>query len=176
MGDTRAHDLGALLGRNLVLAAANQPDKVLAPSRPLADPGRPLPFASQGGIEVLLAQGFGFAAQEVLKRASVLGPVVALQQTAVPVAEHTPGPVIEGPAVTHLQARLSNVVDSLAADALRQAPTPAPVQSGARRGAKTKAARKSAERRTGDGDALDDLIAHARRPRRRGKTQRRRRR
>ena len=178
VADTRAHDLGALIGRNVVLAAANQPDKVLAPSRPLADPGRPLPFASQGGIEVLLAQGFGFAAQEVLKRVSVLGPVVALQQTAVPVAKQTPGPVIEGPAVAHLQARLSNVVDSLAADALRQAPAPAPapVRPGARRGAKTKAARTSAERRTGDRDALDDLIAHARRPRRRGTRQRRRRR
>jgi hypothetical protein len=154
---TRAHDLGALIGRNVVLAAANRPDKVLAPNRPLVDPGRPLPFASQGGIEVLLAQGFGFAAQDVAKRATVLGPVVALQQTAVPIAvAATPGPVLEGPAVAHLQARLANVVDGLTQDALRQAPGAIGSAGGRPRARTTTAAP----------DALDELIARARQPRR----------
>jgi hypothetical protein len=153
--DARAHNLGSLIGRNLVLAAAENPGKVLAPNRPLVDPGRPLPFANQGGIEVLLAQGFGFAAQDVAKRASVLGPVVALQQTAAPLAEApAQGPVLEGPAIDQLRTRLSNVVSGLTQDALREAPTPV-VRSGAPLGAKAP-----------EPDALDDLIARARRQRR----------
>ena len=161
--ETRAHDLGALFGRNVVLAAANQPDTVLAPKRPLVDPGRPLPFAADGGIEALLAQGFGFAAQDVLTRASVLGPIVALQQTAVPIVE-TPaqGPIVAGPAVSHLQARLSTVVNALAGDALREAPPPV------RLGARPLAGAKAAEP-----DALDELIARARHPRRAAPARRR---
>jgi hypothetical protein len=150
---TRAHDLGALIGRNLVLAAAKNPDKVLAPNRPLVDPGRPLPFASQGGIETLLAQGFGFAAQDVAKRASVLGPVVALQQTAVPVVQTPLAPVLEGPAVDRLRTRLSSVVDGLTQDALRQTAPPVAGPGAVPRAAADVPAP----------DALDDLIDRAQR-------------
>jgi hypothetical protein len=38
VADTRAHDLGALIGRNVVLAAANQPGQGAGAERPLADP------------------------------------------------------------------------------------------------------------------------------------------
>lgn len=151
---TRAHDLGALIGRKLVLAAAGNPDKVLAPTRPLVDPGRPLPFASQGGIETLLAQGFGFAADEIAKRAAVLGPVVALQQTAVPVTvTPAPAPVLEGRAIDNLRARLSNVVDGLVKDAL-----PAPAIE-AEAGPPRARARKKPH--APPRDALDELIEHA---------------
>jgi hypothetical protein len=154
--DTRAHNLGALIGRNLVLVAAESPDQVLAPKRPLVDPGRPLPFANEGGMETLLAEGFGFAAQDVANRASVLGPVVALQQTAVPLAETPVGPVLEGPAVDQLRMRLANVVEGLTQEALREGPTPV-IRPGERPRTMTKLV---------EPDALDDLIAGARRERR----------
>ena len=77
------------------------PTKVLAPSRPLVDPGRPLPFASATAASKRCSRrASASAAHEVAKRAAVLGPVVALQQTAVPIAvTATTGPVLEGPAV-----------------------------------------------------------------------------
>ena len=87
----------------------------------------------------------------------MLGPIVALQQTAVPIAvTATPGPVLEGPAVALLQARLANVVDGLTQDALREAPTPIA----------TPGAPARERRKTAAPDALDELIARARHPRR----------
>ena len=114
-----APDLGALIGRTLMLAAAEKPDRVFAPSRPLADPGRPLPFAHDGGLEALIAEGFGLRAQDVSDRAKVVGPVAALQHTAVPVVESPAGdPALDGARVERLRARLTSVVDGLTEDAL----------------------------------------------------------
>ena len=171
----RAHDLGALIGRLLVLAAAENPDKVLAPSRPLADPGRPLPFAKDGGLETLLAQGFGFPLQDVAKRATVLGPVAALQQTAVPLAQDaSAGPVLEGPAIARLRTRLSSVVNGLTQDALGTTPAPTGGSVPAPRSGRARA-KGSASAAGPARDALDDLIARARRrPRGKTKTTRRR--
>ena len=42
--ETKAPDLGNLITRGLVLTAAKDTAKVLAPTRPLADPGRPLKY------------------------------------------------------------------------------------------------------------------------------------
>jgi len=145
-----AHDLGALIGRHLVLAAAENPAKALALSRPLVDPGRPLPFAADGGIEELLAEGFGFSLDEVSKRAGKLGAAGALRATAVAVADaEEREPPLEGPAVERLRGGLGDAVDRLAADALK---TNTDVAGGARR---------TRRRRP---DALDELIARAEAP------------
>jgi hypothetical protein len=147
----KAPDLGALIGRRLVLAAAEEPAKVLAPSRPLVDPGRPLPFASEGGIEVLLAAGFGFSADEVIRKAQTLGAAVALQTTTVPVDEApgTSGPLLDGPAVDRLRVGLNAAVDRLTEDALKGQPGPGAVGPGVREAAAPAP------------DALDELIARA---------------
>ena len=148
-----APDLGALIGRTLMLAAAEKPDRVFAPSRPLADPGRPLPFAHDGGLEALIAEGFGLRAQDVSDRAKVVGPVAALQHTAVPVVESPAGdPALDGARVERLRARLTSVVDGLTEDALANRVQPPPVAGGRR--ARTDA---------GAADALDELIARANR-------------
>jgi hypothetical protein len=148
----RAPDLGALIGRRLVLAAAEEPAKVFAPSRPLVDPGRPLPFAHEGGLEALLAEGFGFSADEVIRKAQTLGAVGALQTTAVPVDDdpNTSGPLLDGPAVDRLRVGLSAVVDRLTEDALKTR-EPGPRDATAR-------AREAA---VAAPDALDELIARA---------------
>jgi hypothetical protein len=116
-----APDLGALIGRRLVLAAADKPATVLAPSRPLVDPGRPLPFASEGGLEKLLADGFGFSADEVARKAASVGVVAALQTTDVPVVDtpSTAGPLLDGPEADRLRVGLQAAVDRLTADATK---------------------------------------------------------
>lgn len=121
----RASDLGALISRRLVVSAAGDPEKVLAPSRPLADPGRPLPFAHDGGLDALLAAGFGLRATEVAKRVKEIGAVAALQETPVPIAEgHDAGPLLEGPTADRLRTRLTDVVDRLTEDALKRREAP----------------------------------------------------
>jgi hypothetical protein len=119
--ESRAHDLGALIGRSLVLGAAQNPETALAPSRPLVDPGRPLPFVREGGLDQLIATGFGFSADAVAKQAGQLGVAGALRATEVAVAPaHDPvGPVVEGPAVERLRTELRGRVDRLTADALK---------------------------------------------------------
>jgi hypothetical protein len=142
-----AHDLGALIGRHLVLAAAEDPATAFAPSRPLVDPGRPLPFARDGGIEQLLAEGFGFSLDDVTKRAGRLGPAGALRATSVAVADADESePLLEGPGVERLRAGLGDAVDRLTADALKQ-------KVDAPAGAQRRSRRRP--------DALDELIARA---------------
>ena len=107
-----------LIGRSIVLAAAQDPAKALAPSRPLVDAGRPLPFKADGGIEQLLGEGFGFSADAVVKVSQRLGPAAALRRVDVPVTGTDEGePPLEGPAVERLRGRLSEAVDRLTASA-----------------------------------------------------------
>jgi hypothetical protein len=153
--------LGALIGRTLISAAAAAPEKVFAPSRPLADPGRPLPFARDGGLDALIAQGFGLRAADVTERAKVVGAIAALQQTAVPLVESPAGgPVMSGAGVERLRTSLTSVVDRLTEDAIaNRQPAPATPATGRRRRRPTVAAVAAAP------DALDQLIARAsRRP------------
>jgi hypothetical protein len=144
---TAAHDLGALIGRSIVLAAAEDPAKALAPSRPLVDPGRPLPFKHDGGIEQLLGEGFGFSAAAVIKNADRLGPAAALRGVDVTVTgTDEREPLLDGPGVERLRGRLTEAVDRLTADALKA------------RADRPDAARSTRRRKA---DALDELIARA---------------
>jgi hypothetical protein len=121
--------LGALIGRRFVLAAAQAPDAVLAPARPLVDPGRPLHYAD-GDLDRLVADGLGISLDAVRRAAKQVGAVAALAGT--PVATADPGRRDEGVGTDALHADLDEAVASLAAQALPPrgpvAPPPGPVQ------------------------------------------------
>jgi hypothetical protein len=147
--------LSDLLSKHLVLEVAAKPDRVFAPSRPLVDPGRPLPFAREGGLDKLISEGFGFSAAQVKELRVGAGTVAALQRTAVPLASvGADGPLLKGAGADRLRASLTAAVDRLTGDSigrLREAPHGSR-STGARAGA-TEAAREP--------DALDALIARA---------------
>jgi hypothetical protein len=140
--DHRQPGLGALVGRQVVLATAQQPDKVLAPARPLVDPGRPLTYA-RGDLNALIANGLGFSLDQVTKVAQRIGIVAALADAPVASTDQRE-PALTGPAFAALQSDLDGAVTSIAADVLKSAPTPAPAEVAPRR------------RRTKD--ALDRLL------------------
>ena len=117
----QSHDLGRLLGRDLLLAAAANPDTVLAPTRPPTDPGRPLDLPD-GDLGKVVADGLGFSIDRVRKLANGLGVSGALRQTAVPVSEQAPA----DPAAPDLHAALDVAISRLAADVLRATPGPNP--------------------------------------------------
>jgi hypothetical protein len=114
--------LGALVGRKLVEAAAAQPDAVLAPARPLVDPGRPLTYA-RGDLDKLVADGLGFSLEAVTKVARQVGIVAALADSSVASADEREG-ALTGPAIAALQSNLDRAIDSLAADVLKHGPAP----------------------------------------------------
>jgi hypothetical protein len=148
-GALSGRGLAELLSRHLVLEAAAHPERVLAPSRPLVDPGRPLPFAREGGLDKLIADGFGFSAAQVKELRVGTGTVAALQRTDVPVASvDVKSPLLEGVGAERLRASLTTAIDRLTADSigkLRQVP----------RGA------GGAARAVREPDALDALIKEA---------------
>ena len=157
--------LAEMLSRHLVLEAAARPDRVFAPSRALVDPGRPLPFAREGGLDRLISEGFGFSAAQVKKMRVAGGTVAALQSTAVPVAEVAQdGPLLDGVALDRLRASLGATVDRLTADSIGRGQgglgnLGVDIAVGAR-GRRGKASAKPTAR---EPDALDELIAKAQR-------------
>ncbi len=122
--DQRHPGLGALIGRQFVLAAADRPDEVLAPTRPLVDPGRPLTYA-RGDLDKLVADGLGFSLEAVNRVAEQIGVVAALAEARVAsVDERDPG--LDGAGFAALRAGLDQAVTSLATDVLKQRGTPGP--------------------------------------------------
>jgi hypothetical protein len=107
-------DLGRLLGRQVTLAAAADPEGVLAPSRPLADPGRPIDL--DGGVDELLAKGFGLPLDAIRAATSQVGLLAALRQADVPVIDDARGP-FDGDAAEQLRAGLTDAVAHVFADA-----------------------------------------------------------
>jgi hypothetical protein len=134
-------DLGRLAGKQLVLAAANAPEKVLAPSRPLADPGRPLTYLPPNTDQVL-ADGFGFALDNVKKATTTYGIIAALHNTAVPQTETR----FDTGAAAQLKAGLSAAVDEITANAIAS-----PANAGV----------AILQETAVHGDALDELLAAA---------------
>jgi len=107
-------DLGQLAGKQLILAAAKAPDKVLAPNRPLVDPGRPLKYLA-GNLDQVIADGFGFSLDVVRGASSSQAIVAALNKAAVPqatAARFDPG------SSANLKAALSAAVDELTSGAI----------------------------------------------------------
>jgi hypothetical protein len=65
----RRPDLGDLVSKQLIRAAGANPERVLAPVRPLADPARPLDLLGQS-LDTVIARGLGIpaAAVQALRR------------------------------------------------------------------------------------------------------------
>jgi hypothetical protein len=104
-------ELGRLVGRKMVLDAAADPAKVLAPDRPPVDPGRPLGYLTSG-VDEVIATGFGFSLDEVRKDASTLGLPAALAKAAVPRAQAAG---FAAAAAAHLKDGLSSAVEEVTA-------------------------------------------------------------
>jgi hypothetical protein len=136
-------DLGRLLARQVTLAAAADPEVVLAPSRPLADPGRPIDF--DGDVDDLLAKGFGLPLDAIRAATSQVGLLAALRQADVPVIDDGRD-LFDGHAAEQLRAGLTDAVAEVFADAARDRPGRPQARAGAH------------------DDALDQLIARAERP------------
>ncbi len=147
------HDLGQLVAKQVVLAAAQAPEKMLAANRPLVDPGRPLDYL-KSGMDQIIADGFGFSLDAVQKSAASVGIAAAMAQIAVPQAGNAR---FDAQAAAQLKDGLSSAVESVTAGAVERTPIP----GGLRAASTTKA---------GAGrDALDDLLDQAAKDRQRGK-------
>ena len=136
-------DLGRLLGRQVTLAAAADPEGVLGPSRPLADPGRPIDL--DGGVDELLAKGFDLPLDAIRAATSEVGLLAALRQADVPVVDDARGP-FDGHDAEQLRAGLTDAVARVFADAAGDRPGGPRPPSGVL------------------DKALDELIARADRP------------
>jgi len=160
-------DLGRLIGRRIVLSSAADREAVLAPNRPIADPGRPIGFLN-GDLDAVVLSGLGLNADQLAADTEQVGLLAALTRQAVPAARNAAGPgSFDAAAARQLGDHLTGVVEALAADVARS--TVAPVGGTQAAGADAPAGEQPAERRAptteGAGDALDELLARARRRR-----------
>jgi hypothetical protein len=163
----RAPDLGRLLGREVTLAAAADPQAVLAPSRPLADPGRPIEL--DGGVDELIAGGFGIPLDAVRGASSQIGLLAALRQADVPVVADERGG-FDRAAAEQLRRGLTDSVARLFGDAAGSRDGDRPVGAPIPDGDGPVGAPRPADP-TGDGgtdddsgrDVLDQLILAAER-------------
>ena len=115
-------DLANALSRHLVVQTAAKPGAVLAKTRPVADTGRALPYAREGGLDRLIADGFGFTTAQVQEFRKGAGSALSLQRVAVPLGKRTvDAPVLEGAAIERLRGALGADVDRLTADSIGQA-------------------------------------------------------
>jgi hypothetical protein len=114
--------IGPLLAKQILVAGGVSPSKVFGPSRPVADPGRPLTFL-EGDLDAAVAHGLGLDLGALTEAARQVGVVGALAATAVPVTPVDPRtPVLEGPDVGHLRGALEATAAQLAADVTKRPP------------------------------------------------------
>jgi hypothetical protein len=139
LGDLSA--LSRLVSRGVVGAVAANASEVVGPSRPLADPGRPLEL--DGDLDTIVAGGLGLDIAAIRKQASVLGVTGALASTDVPIVPAQTGPILEGP-------QLNATTDALHTEVARVASL-----------AFVPTARPTGRRRpkAPEPDALDELLA-----------------
>lgn len=149
-------DLGRLVGKQFIMAASKTPEQILAPNRPLADPGRPLNYLT-GNLEQIIADGFGFSL-DVVRRASAIGVAAALNSIAVPQAaagRFDPG------ANAHLRDGLSAAVDELTASVIPGGGGVGGGGGGVGGGGPLKQTVGKQENVSAPRDALDDLLEAA---------------
>jgi hypothetical protein len=141
-------ELGQLVGKQMVLEAAKAPDKVLAPDRPLVDPGRPLSYLTTG-LDQVIANGFGFSLDAVRKNAQTLGITGALATVNVPRADSNR---FDTASAAHLQDGLASAVQSVTSNVVTRRLVP---------GTPTVSPTGLREARSVERDALDDLLEAA---------------
>jgi hypothetical protein len=145
--DHRDPGLGALVGREVLMSAADRSEAVFAPARPLVDAGRPLDYA-RGNLDETIAAGLGLSLDEIRRQAEQVGIVGALADTAVRVADQQGGG-LDDPSFGALRVGLDQHVDAVARDTLKRRVPPTDAAPG---GTRRRARRPAA-------DALDDLLA-----------------
>jgi hypothetical protein len=132
-------DLNRFVAVQFVGEMVKNPDRMIGPRRPVADPGREV--VVRGELDRIIAEGLGLDLAAIRQASDQVGIIAALSSTAVPVAEAR-----RDVAALHgaLETELARVIDVAA---------PAPIVRRGRRGAR-------AEAPPGP-DALDELIARA---------------
>jgi hypothetical protein len=115
----REPGLGALVGREMLLSAAQRSDAVFAPARPLVDPGRPLDYID-GDLDEVIATGLGLPLDQIRRNAKQIGLVGALAATSVKVAPQGDGGLDAG--FDALRSNLDQFVDTVATEVLKQRP------------------------------------------------------
>jgi hypothetical protein len=149
LANDRTPELGRLISRRVVLAAAGDPVTVLGPTRPLADEGRPIDL--DGDVDEIVATGFGIPLDAVRAASGRLGVLAALRQTGVPGDDgHETG--FDERAAAQVRTGLTATVEQVFRSAAGGRPGPQPM---AAHGAQAAAAP----------DVLDQLIEQAARRR-----------
>jgi hypothetical protein len=133
-------DLNRFVAIQFIGELVKNPERMIGPRRPVADPGREI--FTGGDLDRVIAKGLGFDLDEVRKVADQVGVIAALTRSEVPIADKRPG--MAGLRDT-LNTELAHVIGVAA---------PAPIQ---RRGA----GRGKARAQAAPPDALDELIDRA---------------
>jgi hypothetical protein len=143
--------LSALVSRGVVETVAANLGAVVGPSRPLADPGRPLTL--DGDLDAIVAGGLGIDVATVRQAAAAVGATAALAAQAVPLAAAATGPILQGPQLTATTAALHAEVARVAALASPQLGAPAASAPTSRRSKRGETATEPPKP-----DALDELL------------------
>jgi hypothetical protein len=136
-------DLNRFVAVQMIDALAQDPERMLGPQRPLADPGREIKF--EGDLDRVVAAGLGFDLAALRRRSETMGLQAALETTAVPVA----GQIGQGRLDEDGVAALRGALQAELTRTLNVAAPPKPVRP---RGARAAPAPP---------DALDALIENA---------------
>jgi hypothetical protein len=146
--------LSRIVARGVVETVAANTGSVVGPSRPLADPGRPLEL--DGDLDSIVAAGLGLDAQAVQQAAASIGAAAALASQTVPLQPAPTGPLLEGPQLEATTTFLHGEVQRLATLAFGKPPAPVVGRRGRARAKPEPPAEPPAER---EPDALDELLA-----------------
>lgn len=145
-------DLGRYVAIQALGEMAKNPDEILGPRRPVADPGRAIQI--DGTLDAVIAAGLGLDLATLQKLGSQVGVLAAVAQTPVPLASKDGAIPLDAKAVAQLRGALQAELDHALGIALPAQSIVAP----ARPSMPTRAgARAAAPAR----DALDALIEGA---------------
>jgi hypothetical protein len=144
----QTRDLRHLLSTFFVGQLASEPVAFAGPTRPVADPGRPidgLAGLSEARLDQLVATGFGIDLDKLAQASEVVGVVAALADTETPLLQRDN---VDEASLTALRAGLRDEVLRLAEMAIPDLRTRGPGLGDRRRTPRTHRRR----------DALDDLL------------------
>lgn len=142
-------DLGRFVALEFLNDLAINPETMLGPRRPIADPGRELKV--DGDLDAVIAAGLGIDLDAVMKMADQVGVLGAIARTPATVATPTQGltPELVADLQMNLDAALTGVLNVAAPQKFQQQ-QPKTAMKGGMKGAKAAAPAR---------DALDDLLA-----------------
>lgn len=104
LGDGRI-DLGRFVALHMIDELVKNPESMIGPRRPIADPGREL--VVRGDLDALIATGLGIDLDAVRKTGDQMGLLAALAQTEVPIVNRGGNVEIDKLAVAGLRNALN---------------------------------------------------------------------